>query len=150
MTIFLKALALNIKLLTLYKGYSTHEKITLFKLYLFLRGYYLKEFYTIKVSLNSNTQLHNNIVNSYLKKNIFKQDLIKECYLYLAFIGFFESVESIQSNKFLSNILTKMNEYEKNPLTIIELLSSSLFNDFTLDLLILKEQVHLLNTDGTR
>lgn len=132
---------LNIKLLVLYKGYSIHEKIILFKMYLFLRGYYLKEFYKIKVSLNSNTQLHNNIVNSYLKKNIFKQDLIKECYRYLSFIGFFDSVDSILGNKFLSNILTTMEECEKNPLSIIELLNSSLFTDFSLDLLILKEQV---------
>lgn len=135
-----KAIVLNIKLLVLYKGYSTNEKIILFKMYLFLRAFYLKEFYSIKSTLNSNSQLRNNIVNSYLKKNIFKQDLIKECILYLSFISNFDSIENIHSNEFLSEIIKNMSHYETNPLSIIDLLNTSLFSDFKLELLILKEQ----------
>ena len=136
-----EALVLIIKLLVLYRGYSFKEKITLHQLYLFLRGFYLKELYNIKISLNSNSLMQNSIMNSYLKKNIFKQDLIKECRIYLSFIRLFNSFTSQCSNQLLSKIVCNMPHYELNPLNIIELLNSSLFNDFNLDLLILNEKV---------
>lgn len=63
---FLKALLLVIKLLVLYKGYNFKEKLILHQLYLFLRGFYLKELYNIKMSLNANNLSHNGIMNSYL------------------------------------------------------------------------------------
>jgi len=136
-----KALMSNIKLLRLYRGYSTGEKLTLFKMYLFLRGYYLIELYNIKSSLNSNSVLRNSILNSYLKKSILKQDLVKECLLYLRFVGLFEGIEEIQSNKFLARIIENMSHYETNPLSLIELFNTSLFSDFKLDLLILGQEV---------
>lgn len=55
-----------IKLLVLYKGYNFKEKLILHQLYLFLRGFYLKELYNIKMSLNANNLSHNGIMNSYL------------------------------------------------------------------------------------
>ena len=85
--------------------------------------------------------MQNSIMNSYLKKNIFKQDLIKECRIYLSFIRLFNSFTSQCSNQLLSKIVCNMPHYELNPLNIIELLNSSLFNDFNLDLLILNEKV---------
>merc|ERR1712150_13714 len=135
-----KALILNIKLIVLYRGYSMNERIILFKMYLFLRAFYLKELHCIKSSLNSNSQLRNSIVNSYLKKNIFKQDIIKECLLYLSFVSHFASIESIYSDEFLSKILKNISYYETNPLSMIDLFNTSLFSDFKLDLLILKEK----------
>jgi len=136
-----KALMANIKLLLLYRGYSTSEKLILFKTYLFLRGYYLKEHYDIKSSMNSNSFLRNSIMNSYLMKSFFKQDLVKQCSLYLRFIRLFEGIEEIESNEFLAKIIDNMSYYETNPLSLIELLNSPLFSEFRLDLLILGEEV---------
>lgn len=140
-----KALMHNIKLLCLYRGYSVREKLILYEMYLFLRAFYLKELYNIKLSLNSNSALHNSIMNSYLKKNIFKQDLIKECLLYLSFVQLFVSIESINSNSLLAKLFKNMTHYESNPLSAIELLNTSLFSDFKPGLLILNENVSNLN-----
>ena len=143
----LKSLSLIMKLLVLYRGYSQKEKIALHQLYLFMRGIYLKELYTLKISLNSNSLVHNSIMNSYLKKNIFKQDLINECRLYLTFIHLFDSfAKGNTSCRLLSTIIKSMSFYESNPLNIIELLNdSSLLNDFNLEFLILNEKVNILN-----
>ena len=73
--------------------------------------------------------------------NFFKQDLIKECRLYLSFIKLFNSISSRCSNEFISKIIKNMELYESNPLNRIELLNASLFNDFNLDQLILSEKV---------
>lgn len=132
---------LNIKLILLYSGYSSNEKLILFKMYLFLRAFYLKELYNIKMTLNSNSLLRNSILNSYLKKSILKQDLIKECLFYLRFVNRFSSIANIQTNQLLAEIIKNMTHYETNPLSVIELLNTSLFSDFKLELLILSEQV---------
>jgi hypothetical protein len=74
------------------------------------------------------------------KKNFFKQDLIKECRLYLSFIKLFDSIANKYSNQLISTVINDMTYYESNPLNIIELLNASLFDDFNLDLLILNEK----------
>ena len=56
------------------------------------------------------------------KKNFFKQDLIKECRLYLSFIKLFDSIANKYSNQLISTVINDMTYYESNPLNIIELL----------------------------
>ena len=59
------ALLTSIKLIVLYKGYSSKEKIILLKMYFYLRAMYLKEFFLKRTSLNTNNSFNFNL-NSYL------------------------------------------------------------------------------------
>jgi hypothetical protein len=62
-----KALNLNVQMIILFKGYTFREKIILLRVYFYLRAFYLKELYNIKLSYpNVNNQNYNNILQSYL------------------------------------------------------------------------------------
>lgn len=54
-----QALLISIRLIILYRGYTSKEKIIVLKLYLYLRAIYLREFYLRK-------SLFNSLLNSYL------------------------------------------------------------------------------------
>jgi hypothetical protein len=60
-----EALLTTIKLIVLYRGYNSKEKIILLKMYLHLRAIYLQEFFVKKVSFGINNSV-NFSLNSYL------------------------------------------------------------------------------------
>lgn len=96
-----QALLTSINLILLYKGYEKKEKIIILKMYLYLRGLYLREFYLKKNMFSS-------FLNSYLKLNLARKDFVKECRLYVSLIKFFDSLLDTKFKKMLYEMLKEL------------------------------------------
>lgn len=77
-----QALVTSIKLIVLYRGFNSREKLTLLKMYLYLRALYLREFYQRKASTFANQSI-NYYLNSYL---------VNQTFLYLIFYSFLNNL----------------------------------------------------------
>ncbi|CAF0882956.1 unnamed protein product [Brachionus calyciflorus] len=125
-----QALLTSIRLILLYKGYHISEKVTILKMYLYLRALYLREFYLRK-------NLFNSFLNSYLKLNINRKDFIKECRLYVSLLKYFEN---LLDSKYKCELYKIIHELPIELPGSFKLLSNSGLNDANnLEILLLSE-----------
>jgi integrator complex subunit 4 len=130
-----EAIFKSIKLLMTFTGYSQKEKVILIQLYLFLRALYLKEL----CNRNSNYN-----INSYLKTNIAKQDLSKECRSYLSIIRAFEMlIKGEKLNPMTLQIIREIPFYELNELEFADKPEcATSLNNGELEILLLTEKTN--------
>ena len=96
-----QALLTSINLILLYKGYERKEKIIILKMYLYLRGLYLREFYLKKNMFSS-------FLNSYLKLNLARKDFVKECRFYVSLIKYFDVLLDNNFKSMLHEVLKEL------------------------------------------
>ena len=126
------------KLLTLFRGYSNEERTLLYILNFYLRALELKQVYTIKKNTNMNG--FNSLTLE--QSNYLRKDLTKEC---KNFLNYLRRYQTYLAKKLPAESFFKFEVFERNPLAIIDIINSPLFNELEIDLFIPEQVITIIS-----